>query len=115
MTEIKEAFVRTEPDGKVDSIGVYKTAARTAFGFTADQKQIMILCISSKRQDEFSSGVTLADLAAMLKTLGCTEAINFDGGTSTTMVIRPGEGAYKMVCGRNPETFVKTSLVIYKP
>jgi exopolysaccharide biosynthesis protein len=115
MTDAKEAFVRIEPDGKVDSIGVYKTAARTAFGFTSDQKQIMILCISSKRQDEFSSGVTLAEVASMLKTLGCTEAINFDGGTSTTMVIRTEDGSYKMVCGRSPETFVKTSLVIYKP
>ena len=115
LTDVKEAFVRTEPDGTVvDSIGVHKTAARTAFGFTADEKQIMILCVSSKRQDEFSSGVTLAEMARMLKALGCTQAINFDGGTSTTMVLQEEGRQYKMVCGRTPETIVKTALVVYK-
>jgi exopolysaccharide biosynthesis protein len=116
ITAGKEAFVRTESDGKsVDSIGVNKTAARTAFGFTADEKQIMILCVSSKRQDEFSSGVTLAEVASMLKALGCSQAINFDGGTSTTMVVQEGNREYKMVCGRTPETMVKTALVVYRP
>jgi len=116
MTDSKEAFVRTESDGKViDSIGVNKTAARTSFGVTADEKHVMILCVSSKRQDEFSSGVTLAEVASMLKTLGCTQAINFDGGTSTTMVLKEENGDYKMVCGRTPETMVKTAFVIYKP
>jgi exopolysaccharide biosynthesis protein len=116
MTDAKEAFVRTESDGKaVDSIGVNKTASRTAFGVTADEKHVLILCVASKRQDEFSSGVTLSEMAGMLKALSCAEAINFDGGTSTTMVLQEGVGEYKMVCGRTPETFVKTALVIYKP
>lgn len=115
MTDAAEAFVRTEADGKsVDSIGVNKTAARTAFGITKDRKHILLLCIASKRQDEFSSGVTLAQLAALMKQLGCAEAINFDGGTSTTMTIKTAPNNYKMVCGREPETLVKSVLVLYK-
>jgi len=112
LTAKEEAFVRTDPDGKeVDSIGCYKTAARTAFGITGDGHAI-IICVSGKKQDEFSSGVTLPYLAQVLKSMGCVKAINFDGGTSSTMVIRTGEDDYKMVLGRHPETLVKSVLSV---
>jgi len=116
LTEREEAFVRTEPDGKdVDSIGAHKTAARTAFGITADG-HAMLLCIAGSKQDEFSSGMTLADVADLLKRLGCEHAMNFDGGTSTTMVVsligEDGALIRKVVCGREPETTVKSALVL---
>lgn len=119
LTADSEAFVRTESDGKkVDSIGSNRPAARTAFGVTGDG-HALILCIASTKQDEFSAGVTLSELAAVLKTLGCIEAINFDGGTSTTMVVRltdsnksAGARGPVMVCGRSPETRVKSVLLI---
>lgn len=135
LTDRAEAFVRTDADGQqTDSIGVYRTAARTCFGVTPDG-HAMILCVAGKGQDEFSSGVTLAQLASILKQLGCTEAVNFDGGTSTTMVVRqhpnpkPGEqpvgdepakaryerkGTLIQVCGREPETKVKSVLAVIK-
>lgn len=120
ITDEAEAFVRKEADGKtVDSIGCRKTAARTAVGLT-DDNQMMILSIAGKGQDEFSSGVTLSDLAELFRSLGCTHAINFDGGTSTTMVVAASAAAngqspeYKMVCGRSPETLVKSVLVVRK-
>jgi hypothetical protein len=115
LTAREEAFLRTEPDGSLtDSIGVLKTAARTAFGITADD-HCLLLSVSGPKQDEFSSGITLAEVAELLKNLGCVEAINFDGGTSTTMVVKldPGEGC-TMVCGREPETLVKSCLLLKK-
>lgn len=120
LTDKKEAFVRVDSDGQqTDSIGVYRTAARTCFGVTPDN-HAMILCVAGKGQDEFSSGITLAQAAELLKKLGCAEAINFDGGTSTTMVVKeskassPGKQSprYVQVCGREPETRVKSVLAV---
>jgi hypothetical protein len=109
----EEAFLRTEPDGSVtDSIGCLKTAGRTACGITPDQ-HCLLLSVSGPKQDEFSSGMTLAEVAALLKKLGCDQAINFDGGTSTTMVVKSGQGL-SMVCGREPETLVKSCLLLKK-
>lgn len=114
LTAKEEAFIRTGPDGKsVDSIGCNKTAARTAIGITNDG-HALILCVAGKGQDEFSSGVTLEQLAQLLKNLGCARALNFDGGTSTTMAIadKSSGGGLKMVCGKSPETRVKSILMI---
>lgn len=116
MTEKEEAFVRKDPDGSTfDSIGAYKTAARTALGVTADG-HVMLVCVAGGKQDEFSSGVTLKDLAALLQQLGCTEAINFDGGTSSTMVVLrqldEQDATFEMVVGKSPETHVKSAMMI---
>jgi len=54
-------------------------------------------------------------VAQLLKQLGCTRALNFDGGTSTTMAIldkTAADGSLKMVCGKSPETRVKSILMI---
>jgi hypothetical protein len=113
MDAKEEAFIRTDPDGSVfDSIGVNKPAARTAFGITADGR-VLMLCVAGKGQDPESSGVTLAELADAMSHLGCMEAINFDGGASSTMFVRfdmrsPG----KAVCGKRPETRVKSILML---
>ncbi len=115
LTDKEEAFVRTESDGKiVDSIGVYKPAARTAIGITKSGRHVLLLCVSSKRQDEFSSGLTLAELAKIMKEFGCVEALNLDGGTSTTMSAKLTDDTIKMVCGREPETLVKSTLSVFK-
>ncbi len=114
LTANEEAFERTEEDGKVvDSIGVNKPAARTAIGVTENGKQVLLLCVASKRQDEFSSGLTLAELALLLKGLGCVEALNLDGGTSTTMSVKLSDQSVHMVCGREPETWVKSTLSVF--
>ena len=124
LTDKEEAFVRTNPDGTIaDSIGSNKPAARTACGITPDG-YLMLLCVASKGQDEFSSGVTLPELQDILQTLGCELAINFDGGTSTTMAIgspprwpelaQQNPKLFKpyQVCGTNPEKLVKSGLMI---
>lgn len=115
LTSKEEAFIRTGSDGKqVDSIGCNRTAARTAIGITEDN-HFLILCVAGKGQDEFSSGINLEQLAQLLRDLGCTRALNFDGGTSTTMAITDKsspEGAMKRVCGREPETLVKSVLMV---
>lgn len=113
VESIDEAFVRTNPDGKdMDAISALKVKARTAFGITNDGYALM-LCVAGKGQDPESSGITLDDLAALMRKLGCVQALNLDGGASTTMYVKladdePGN----VVCGKDPETLVKSILVL---
>ncbi len=57
---------------------------RTAIGYTRDNVMIIVTVDGRK---EGSSGVTLNELAKIMKDLGCYEAINLDGGSSTVMYI----------------------------
>ncbi|MDH4197904.1 MAG: phosphodiester glycosidase family protein [Candidatus Aminicenantes bacterium] len=59
---------------------------RTAVGARADGR--LILVTVDGRQPALSVGMTIDELTALMKELGCREAINLDGGGSTTMVIR---------------------------
>ncbi len=111
LTAEEEAFVRENGGEKVDSIGVNRTAARTAVGLTEDN-MLLVVCVAGRGQDEFSSGLTLADLARLMKNLGATAALNLDGGTSSTMVVKEGSDNYVMQIGRKPETLVRSALLI---
>jgi len=57
---------------------------RTAVGVRADGR--ILLVTVDGRQPERSVGMTIAELASLLLELGAVEAINMDGGGSTTMV-----------------------------
>lgn len=120
LTEREEAFVRTEDGKEMDSISCLKPAARTAFGIT-DDGNALLLCVAGPGQEEGSPGLTLKALADQMASLGCTKAINLDGGTSTDMWVRlrptaadqpttPPQG--KTAIGKNPETRVKSALLV---
>ncbi len=74
-----------------DSGGVAGLARhpRTAIGFTADKKLILLVC--DGRTKRGSAGFTLPELAGKLIALGCTYAINLDGGGSSTFVGKEGK------------------------
>lgn len=59
---------------------------RTAFGVRADGT--LVLVTVDGRQPKKSVGMTIPELIALMQELGCRDAINLDGGGSTTMVIR---------------------------
>ena len=59
---------------------------RTAFGLSRDRKTFVILAVDG-RQPGYSEGATCADLADLLLREGCWDAINMDGGGSTSLVI----------------------------
>ena len=58
---------------------------RTAVGFSRDSTTLYILTVDGR--SEKSVGVTLGELAGIMRRLGAWQAMNFDGGGSTTMVI----------------------------
>lgn len=58
---------------------------RTAIGVTADNKLLMV---TIDGRQGISRGIALPDLAEWMKSLGAVNAINLDGGGSTTMSIK---------------------------
>lgn len=79
-------------DGKVAPYFTHSAAGesrqpRTATGTTEDGKTLLIVTVDGRHKNE-SIGMTQAELAEYMKELGCANAVNFDGGSSTTMVAR---------------------------
>lgn len=64
---------------------MYARHPRTAVGITSKGK-IVLVTVDGRTGE--SKGVTLDDLAKLMQTLGCTHAMNLDGGGSTTMWVR---------------------------
>ena len=58
---------------------------RTAVGFSRDSATLYLLTVAGRT--ERSVGMTIAELAVILQRLGAWQAMNLDGGGSTTMVI----------------------------
>jgi exopolysaccharide biosynthesis protein len=63
---------------------------RTVVGLDAAGTQLTFLVVDG-RQPQLSIGMTLAELSNEMIRLGCTAAINLDGGGSTTLVYRDPE------------------------
>ncbi|MCR4812827.1 MAG: phosphodiester glycosidase family protein [Bacteroidales bacterium] len=65
---------------------------RTALGITADGT--VILLTADGRFKNIAEGLSLTELESVMKWLGCVNAINLDGGGSTTMFVkgRPNGG-----------------------
>jgi hypothetical protein len=78
------------------------SAPRTAVGYTDDNKVILFVC-EGRNATPNTPGFTLAEMAAILKDLGCIEALNLDGGGSSCMLvngqetIKPSDGSQRAV------------------
>lgn len=70
---------------------------RTAIAVTSGRKALLVTV--DGRQAGYSVGMTLVELTALMNRLGASEALNLDGGGSTTMVLgnrfvnRPSDAA----------------------
>ena len=82
----------------VDSGGTFATSRhpRTAVGFARDGKRLFLVTVDG-RQKPYSDGMTLRELAILMQSLGADDAINLDGGGSTTMVIANASGLPRVV------------------
>ena len=84
-------------------------AGRTAVGITEDGKLLFVTIddgLRTKRKKKISTqsiGMSLTELAYFLQSLGAVEALNLDGGSSTTMVVngrvvnKPANGSERQV------------------
>jgi hypothetical protein len=60
---------------------------RTAIGFDSDRGRLWLAVIEGRREG-VSEGMTLPELVNLFQSLGAGDALNFDGGGSSAMVIR---------------------------
>lgn len=83
-------------------------APRTAIGYSPSGVTLMVTV--DGRQPKHSVGCTLTELARLMLELGCTEAINLDGGGSSVMVIA-GKPVNKVSGGA--ERFVSNAIGLF--
>lgn len=63
---------------------------RSAVGITQDGKLILFVC-EGREQTPDIPGMTLAQLARLMRSFGCVDALNLDGGGSSCMLINGKE------------------------
>lgn len=73
----------------------YTRHPRTAVGIKPDGS--VTLLVVDGRQSSLSNGASLADLADILASFGCTSGINLDGGGSSTFVLRDTDGSFEVM------------------
>ena len=69
---------------------------RTAIGLTKDRERMIIMVVDG-RQPRYSEGLTLQELAQYAMDLGAHEALAFDGGGSTALVMEDDTGSPKQL------------------
>ncbi|MDR9855812.1 phosphodiester glycosidase family protein [Paenibacillus sp. VCA1] len=83
-------------DGQVQPNTDPAAHPRTAIGTKADGS--VVLLEIDGRQPGFSEGVTLSELAQIMKDMGVVNALNLDGGGSSTFIARmPGDTQRKLL------------------
>jgi len=91
-----------------DPLGLH---ARTGVGLTADNSKLLLMTVDKQGG---SQGVTLPELAAFMLGHGATNAINLDGGGSTTMVMNfYGDGLPAQLINSTGERAVGTNLGVF--
>jgi hypothetical protein len=91
--KLVEAGKPTPPAGKLETLprnapysvrAMYERHPRSAIGFN---KTHLFLVEVDGRQPGLSMGMTLEELANYLVRIGCTEAMNLDGGASSQLIV----------------------------
>lgn len=92
---IKNNNIQITDAEELISINNTTSRPRSAIGYLSNG-MVLILAVEGDNAPNYP-GINLSDLASLLKSLGCTEALNLDGGGSTSMVVnnvktvRPGD------------------------
>lgn len=62
---------------------------RTSVGISEDRKKLYFFVVDGRMKDiYYSKGLTLSQLGILMDAVGCFNAINLDGGGSTTLIVR---------------------------
>ncbi|MEQ4301281.1 phosphodiester glycosidase family protein [Plantactinospora sp. B6F1] len=103
-------------DGVPQEIGDVNPEPRTAVGFSADGRKMILITVDGRQAD--SRGVTLTELGRMMAELGAHDALNLDGGGSSTLLARePGQPAVRVENSPSDgsERPVPNGLALYAP
>ncbi len=72
-------------DGGINKGNWPERHPRSALGFNADSTKFYIMTVDGRQST--SAGMTLTEMGEFMKTFGVENALNLDGGGSTTMVV----------------------------
>ncbi|MGB3493916.1 MAG: phosphodiester glycosidase family protein [Elainellaceae cyanobacterium] len=114
LTSVEEGFLTYNTSGQVvrDAIGSLSPNARSAIGITADNT--LVLAMVAQRGDRPTpTGLSLPDFADFLESIGVEQALNLDGGSSTSLFYH-GETYYGRLNaeGQPIERSVKSAILI---
>jgi hypothetical protein len=99
---IKNSVVTITDNEELISINNTTSRPRTAIGHN-NNGIIIIVVVEGDNTAAGYAGLNLVETATLMQNLGCTNAINLDGGGSTSMVVRgnltvrPGDGTERAV------------------
>jgi Phosphodiester glycosidase len=98
-----------------DAIGITQPNARTAIGITAEGNAVWVM-IAQKVNPSVASGMTLAQLTEFLRGIGVKQALNLDGGTSSSLYFN-GQVHYGKLDaqGQSIPRAVKSMLILEAP
>jgi len=74
---------------------INKRLARTAIGYNQEKTKMYMVTVDANDSRSNVKGADLNDLAAIMKVLGCWDAMNLDGGGSSYMTINQKNIKYK--------------------
>ena len=80
--------VTNNEENKFPGKGISDKHPRTAMGYTADNRLVILVVEGRNAQ---AGGATLTQLAQILKDLSCVEALNLDGGGSSCLLVNGKE------------------------
>lgn len=104
---IKNNTINITDDEELIVIDNASSRARSAIGYTSDNK-IVLLAVEGNNTAG-GAGLSLVELAQLMKDMGCVGAVNLDGGGSTTLTVN-GKQTVKPSDGT--ERGVMTALII---
>ena len=82
-------------DGVIKVVDDREMHPRTAIGIDRDTKTLLFLVVDGRQR--FSRGYTMVELAEKMIELGADEALNLDGGGSSTMMAKGRAGRLKVI------------------
>ncbi|HWM73207.1 MAG TPA: phosphodiester glycosidase family protein, partial [Nocardioides sp.] len=82
-------------DGVIKVVDDREMHPRTAIGIDRDAKRLLFLVADGRQK--FSRGNTMVELAEKMIRLGADEALNLDGGGSSTMMAKGRGGLLKVI------------------
>ena len=81
-------------DGVLETLDDSELHPRTAVGVDTDTGRVLLVVVDGR--SESSSGYTLRQLGLLMMSLGAEDALNLDGGGSSTMVTKRPSGAVRV-------------------
>ncbi|MFD1939921.1 phosphodiester glycosidase family protein [Nonomuraea mangrovi] len=103
-------------DGKAQPFTDTDSHPRTSVGFSADGRKMYLLTVDGRQAD--SRGLTLGEMAALMVELGAHNALELDGGGSSTLLARePGSADVQVENSPSDggERHVPNGLALYAP